>query len=104
MDSALSPVLEPPSSTAIDPRRRCLTELSIGYALILVVIWTPRPWQRLSYAVAAIFLASVLWIASAGWHAMGLRPANFFRSLWLIGAALLAAAIADLVARRIHTL
>ena len=104
MASALGTVLEPPGSTVAGRDRRALIELCVGYALILVVIWTPRPWQRLSYAVAATFLAGVLWISRTGWQAMGLRPARFARSLWLVGVALLAAAIADLVASRMHTL
>jgi len=91
---------EPGTSAATSRNRRPLVELCVGYALILVVIWTPRPWQRLSYAVAAISLGSVLWKSRAGWQAMGLRPANFARSLWLIGVALLAAALA---ASRLHT-
>ncbi len=36
--------------------RRDVVELVIGYALILLVIWTPRPWQRLFYCLAAVFL------------------------------------------------
>jgi len=92
------------ASAATTPARRDLLELVLGYALILIVIWTPRPWQRLSYLVAAAFLVTVLWLSRPGLKAMGLRPANFVRSLWLIGAALLAAAIAVLVAARIGTL
>jgi hypothetical protein len=89
---------------AATSERRALLELSVGYALILVVIWTPRPWQRLSYLAAAAFLAAVLWLARPGLKAMGLRPANFVRSLWIVGAALLVAAVAVLVAARVGTL
>jgi hypothetical protein len=92
------------ASATITRKRRDLLELAIGYALILIVIWTPRPWQRLSYLAAASFLAAVLWLSRPGLEAMGLRPSNFVRSLWLIGAALLAAAVAVLVAARIGTL
>jgi hypothetical protein len=89
---------------ATNPTRRDLVELCVGYILILIVIWTPRPWQRLSYLAASTFLVAVLWLSRADSRAMGLRPANFVRSLWLIGAALLAAAIAVLVAARMNTL
>jgi hypothetical protein len=95
---------EPETSAATNRNRRAVVELCVGYALILVVIWTPRPWQRLSYAVAAIFLATVLLLSRSGWREMGLRPANFSRSLWLVGVALLMAAIADLLASRLHTI
>jgi membrane protease YdiL (CAAX protease family) len=93
---------ETPVATA--RRRRDRVELCIGYALILVVIWTPRPWQRLSYLVASVFLVAVLWRSNPGLKAMGLRPPNFVRSLWLIGVALLAAAIGMVVASRMNTL
>jgi len=92
------------ASAATTRDRRDLFELTTGYALILVVIWTPRPWQRLSYLAAASFLAAVLWLSRPGLKATGLRPANFVRSLWLIGAALFATAIAVFVAARIGTL
>ena len=39
-----------------------------------------------------------------GLKAMGLRGTNFFRSLWVVGAALALAAVAVLVAARLHTL
>jgi hypothetical protein len=85
-------------------RRRDLLELFTGYALILLVIWTPRPWQRLFYCAAALFLAAVLWMSFAGWQAMGLRVANLGRSMWVVGVALGITAIAVLVARRMGTL
>lgn len=97
-------IFEPERSVATDHKRSDPFELSIGYALILVVIWTPRPWQRLSYAVAATFLAAVLWIARPGWKAMGFQTANFLRSMWVVGAALGAAVTAALVARKMNTL
>jgi len=85
-------------------RRRDLLELSVGYALILLVIWTPRPWQRLLYCAAAIFLVAALCISFAGWKAMGLRMTNLGRSMWVVGVALGIAAIAVVIAQRMHTL
>jgi membrane protease YdiL (CAAX protease family) len=104
MASGNTAIFELESAVATDHKRRDLLELSVGYALILVVIWTPRPWQRLSYGIAASFLVTVLWLARPGWKAMGLQPSNAARSLWLIGIALLASAVAILVASRMHTL
>jgi hypothetical protein len=97
-------ISNPEIPNATSPERRDLLELCVGYFLILVVIWTPRPWQRLSYLAASTFLVAVLWLSRADSRAMGLRPTHFVRSLWLIGAALLAAALAVLVAARIGTL
>ncbi|HEY4379878.1 MAG TPA: CPBP family intramembrane glutamic endopeptidase [Acidobacteriaceae bacterium] len=84
--------------------RHDLIELSIGYVLVLVVIWTPRPWQRLSYAFAATYLVATMWHSWPGWKAMGWQVANLPRSLWLIGVALFASAAAMMVANRMHTL
>ena len=89
---------------AASSRGRDLVELAVGYALILIVIWTPRPWQRLPYFVAAIFIAAAVWRSFPGAKAMGLHIANLARSLWLVGAALLAAALAVMAAERLHTL
>ena len=89
---------------AISEAQTSVVELCIGYFLILVVIWTPRPWQRLSYFVAATYLITVIWRSRPGWLAMGLRTGNFVRSLWLVGVALLAGGVAVLVAARLHTL
>jgi hypothetical protein len=104
MASGNTAIFEPESAVATDRKRRDLIELCVGYALILVVIWTPRPWQRLNYCAAAAFLVTVLCIARPGWKAMGLCIDNFARSLWLIGVALLASTLAILVAFRMHTL
>lgn len=94
----------PGASTKVSSRRRNIAELAIGYGLILIVIWTPRPWQRLIYLVAAAFIATVLWNASAGAQRMGLRIANLARSFWLVGVAVLAAAASVFIAAQIHTL
>jgi membrane protease YdiL (CAAX protease family) len=85
-------------------RRRDLMELWVAYALILIVIWMPRPWQRTIYFAAATFIVTATWISFPGWKAMGLGTTNLVRSMWLVGVTLLAAAIAIMVAGRILTL
>src|SRR6266702_492425 len=97
-------ISDPEGFLASRRRRHDLLELAAGYVLILVVIWTPRPWQKLSYFVAASYLISTFWISRPGWKSMGLWPTNFARSLWLIPVALLASAAAALVAARVQTL
>jgi len=79
-------------------------ELAVGYALILLVLWTPRPWQRLPYFVAAAFIVAASSRAFPGWKAMGLRTENLLRSLWLVPVALLAVGCAVFAAGRLHTL
>lgn len=79
-------------------------ELSACYALILIVIWTPRPLQRLLYCVTAVFLIAILVMTFESWDSMGLRIRNLRQSLWIAGAALLVAACAMAIAARMHTL
>jgi membrane protease YdiL (CAAX protease family) len=92
------------NSTAAHSKRRNLLELAIAYGLILIVIWTPRPWQRLLWWVAVAAVVVITSISFDGLNAMGLRAANFFRSLWVVGAALLVAALAVILAASLHTL
>jgi membrane protease YdiL (CAAX protease family) len=93
--------IKPPAPRS---KRRVLIEIAVAYGLILAVIWTPRPWQRGLWWIAA---ASVVAIASMSWDGarpMGLRPAKFFSSAWIVGAALGIAGIAIAIAARLHTL
>lgn len=85
-------------------KRRVLTEIAVAYGLILTVIWTPRPWQRGLWWIAA---AGVIVITSLSWDGarpMGLRPAKFFSSAWIVGAALVTAGIVIAVSAKLHTL
>ena len=85
-------------------RRRDAWELGIGYGLILAVLWTPRPYQRALYLVAALFLFVVTALAFRGWGAMGVRLTNLGRSAWVVGVAALLAAGTIVAATRLHTL
>lgn len=92
------------NSAAARSRRRDFFELAIAYGLILLVIWTPRSWQRLLWWAAAAAIAAIAAASFEGLKAAGLGAKNFFRSLWVAGVALLAAAVAAAVAFRLHTL
>ena len=85
-------------------RRRDLLELSGIYALILVVIWTPRPWQAALWVVAAATIIYIAWLSFEGLRPMGLCTANLVRSLWAVAFAMAVAGIAVLLAVRMHTL
>jgi len=85
-------------------RRRALAEIAAAYALILIVIWTPRPYQRWLWWVASAAVITVICVSFDGLDAMGLRRVNFLRSLWVIGAALLIAAVDIAIAAHLHTL
>jgi membrane protease YdiL (CAAX protease family) len=92
-----------PSVPTHSPRRDAI-EIAIAYALIMAVEWTPRPLQRVLWILAAVGLALIVWRSFDGWQAMGFRAANFLRALWISAAALLLAAIAIVIAARMHTL
>ena len=85
-------------------KRRVWIEIAVAYGLILAVIWTPRPWQRFLWIVAAAAVVGLTSISFEGWKAMGLRAANFGRSLWIAGVALAVAGVALLIAASMHTL
>jgi hypothetical protein len=85
-------------------KRRDLVELALAYGLILLVVWTPRPWQRMLWWVAAAAIAIMTAISFDGLRTMGLRAANFFRSLWVVAMALAIATAAAALAGRLHTL
>lgn len=84
--------------------QRAGIEVAVAYLLILAVIWTPRPLQRLLWIVAAVGVVFLLWRSFEGWKAMGFTGAKLGRSLWIVGAALAVAGIAIAVAVRVHTL
>lgn len=85
-------------------KRRALAEIAVAYGLILAVLWTPRPWQQMLWWVAVMVVAAMVWFSFEGFRAMGLRAGNFFRSLWVVGAALAVSAVAVAISAHLHTL
>jgi hypothetical protein len=85
-------------------KRRDWAEIAVAYALILAVEWTPRPWQRVLWLVAALGIVYIVWRSFEGWAATGFRAANLGRSIWIAGAALAVAAVAIIVAAKMGTL
>ncbi len=89
---------------ATERRQRDLLELSLGYGLVLLAVWTPQPWQRVFYWSGLGWVMLVTGFNSEGLSVMGLRFSGFLRSLWVVGIALIVAAIAGCIAGRLHTL
>ena len=85
-------------------RSRDLIELAIAYGLILLVIWTPRPWQKMLWWVAAAAIVAIAALSFEGLQAMGLHRENFFHSLWIVGLALLVSGVAVVLAIWLRTL
>jgi membrane protease YdiL (CAAX protease family) len=93
-----------PAEDSSSRRRRDLFELFVGYCLILLVIWTPNPWQRPLYWLSSAFILVVSWRSFGGWAEMGLRRTNFLQSLWIVGLGLLSMTVAVAIAARLGTL
>jgi membrane protease YdiL (CAAX protease family) len=92
------------SRIPIAARRRDLIELVVAYALILIVIWSPRPWQRILWWLAAAAVLAIASFSLEDLQAMGLRRENFLRSFWIVILASLLSAAAVVLALRLHTL
>lgn len=85
-------------------RRRDFLELLGIYGLILIVIWTPYPYQVPMWCLASIVTISVIAISFEGFETMGLCTANLCRSLWGVGLAAGLALSAVALAGWMHTL
>jgi hypothetical protein len=81
-----------------------LGELVIGYALILAVIWTPRPLQHWLYFMALGWFIVSIALSFEGWKVLGCCVTGFWHSSWVVGVALLVAGIATYLAAAFHTL
>ena len=78
------------SKSCTTPRtwRRDLFELGGIYALILIVIWTPHPWQAVLWVIAALTISYIARLSFEGFTPMGLCTANLVRSLWAVAFAM----------------
>ncbi|HLY43636.1 MAG TPA: CPBP family intramembrane glutamic endopeptidase [Terracidiphilus sp.] len=81
-----------------------IVELTVGYGLVMAVIWTPRPIQRWLYWAAIGWFLTALIMSFPGWKAMGCCIAGFWRSLWVVGVAVVMSLAAIVVAVNLHTL
>jgi hypothetical protein len=93
-----------PGLIAARSKRRDLIEIAVAFGLILAVIWTPAPLQLVLWWVTFAAIVAMICLSSEGPGAMGLRAADFFRSLWVVGLALGLSAAAMLLAAGMHTL
>ncbi len=87
-----------------DRRRRDILELALGYGLILAVLWTPPPWQRRLYLVAAVFLAATSVRPGETRHNLGLALGGGTASALLLSLTLVLAALSALLARHVGVL
>jgi membrane protease YdiL (CAAX protease family) len=85
-------------------RRRDLLEVFGCYSLILLVIWSPRPFQQWFYFTALAWVILSTCISFEGWKPLGFCTSGCVRSSWVVAVAVVTAAVAMLVAARLHTL
>jgi len=81
-----------------------ICELIVGYALILGVIWTQQPLQRWLYFAAIGWFSLSIISTFPGWKTMGCCTSGFWRSLWVIAAALFITLTGTAIAFSLHTL
>jgi len=98
-----SPALAEKSGTKSRTRKRALVELAIAYLLIMSVIWSPRPAQRVLWMIAVAGVATMMARTWDGHRAIGLRRKNFWRAIWVPFAALTIAAAALELSVHFHT-
>lgn len=87
-----------------DSRLRDLLELISAYSLILAVIWTPMPAQRVLYWLAIVVVIGITVLHRERLQSLGLVPTEATRSLWIVAAAVVLAVVAILAAWLLGTL
>ena len=97
-------LVRPINDTTRSPRTRAILELALAYTLIMLVIWTPNPWQRIFYIAAVIALALIIALSFQSTRALGIQLKNLSRSLWIAISALVIAGVIILIAAHEHTL
>ena len=76
----------------------------MGYGLILTDLWTPPPWQRPLYVIAAAFLLASSVRPGETASGLGLSPRNLLRASWPILPVLALACVAATLAHHYGTL
>lgn len=75
------------------PAARDIVELTVGYALILVAVWTPLHVQRIIFWLAFSWIMSTTLLARNDRDDLGLGLSGWRRSLWVVGIAVALASI-----------
>jgi len=83
---------------------RDLAEVTIGYGLILVVLWTPDSLQRILAPIALVATLAVLLAGRPSHDELGLSWRGFIPSLWILPAAIVLATAGMLIAAKLGTL
>jgi hypothetical protein len=85
-------------------RTRDLTELVLGYALIVGIIWSPEHLQRILSPIAFVLTLLVVLVRGKSHNELGLGWRGFVSSLWIMPAALALSAASMFLAAKVGTL
>jgi len=79
-------------------------ELAICYALIFLVIWTPRPTQRFIFWIAFAWILATTLVRRPDVNALGLRLPSLRGSFWITAGGLFFGGVLVGIALELHTL
>jgi len=85
-------------------RSRDFLEIVLAYGLIIAVIWTPNPLQRVLYWIAFAAILGMTLLRGDDLTTLGLRQRGFASSLWIVALAFAVAAFTVWAAFRLQTL
>jgi hypothetical protein len=85
-------------------KQRDFLEVSVTFALLLLVLWTPMPWQLPLWGVALAGMLAMTRMRFDGLEPMGLCRGNFRPALWAVGLAFVLAVAAVILAIEFRTL
>src|SRR5579864_8670957 len=85
-------------------RFRDLAEIIFGYLLIVAILWTPEPLQRILSPIALAITLAVVLARRPSRDELGLGSHGFLPSLWIVPATIALIFLSMLVAKRLGTL
>jgi hypothetical protein len=101
---SIAPILIEEIDGTTRSRRRDWFEITAVYGMVLLIFWTPQPWQYLLWAISAALIAAIIFRSRDSLQAMGLCKGKLSCSLWALGATLAVASLAVALAAYMHTL
>lgn len=90
------------SATGSALRLRAFVELSIGFALILLALWSDKFWQLLLGSGVFLWILFATLSTRPGAAELGLRISGMRRSLWIVAVATIATAGGVWISIRMH--
>lgn len=85
-------------------RREEIWALAVAYGLILVALWTPRPWQQGFVGAALVWVVVETARKFEGWRRLGFGERGFLGSVWVTMIALALTAVGFEVSAKVGTL